>query len=59
MHVTNGDAVVQELAAAVKGPLGPNILKRLDTIAAMVPFRPYSEPFGLPFGRTYCGPGPA
>jgi aryl-alcohol dehydrogenase-like predicted oxidoreductase len=31
----------------------------LDEIAAMVPFRPFCEPFSLPFGRDYRGPGPA
>lgn len=50
---------VQENAASVeKGPLSQDILDRLQEIADMVPFRPYEEPFGLPFGRKYYGPGP-
>jgi len=47
-------------AAAQKGALSAEILKKLDEIANMVPFRPYSEPFGLPFGYAgYRGPGAA
>jgi aryl-alcohol dehydrogenase-like predicted oxidoreductase len=43
-----------------KGPLPADVLKRLDEIAAMVPFRPFGEPFGLPFGNpAYKGPGQA
>ncbi|MGC9394709.1 MAG: hypothetical protein ACP5J4_07625 [Anaerolineae bacterium] len=42
-----------------KGPLPEDVLKRLDDIAAMAPFRPFEEPFGLPFGRDYRGPGVA
>lgn len=45
--------------AAAKGPLPPELLGRLREIAALVPFRPFEEPFGLPFSRTYQGPGPA
>lgn len=30
-----------------------------DIGARMVPFRPYEEPFGLPFTRPYRGPGVA
>ena len=47
------------VAAAERGPLPKPLLERLDEIAAMVPFRPFEEPFGLPFGRDYRGPGPA
>ncbi len=51
------DANVEAIA---RGPLPQDVLKRLDEIAAMVPFRPYCEPFSLPFGRTnYRGPGRA
>jgi D-threo-aldose 1-dehydrogenase len=40
-----------------RGPLPEDVLKRLDEIAAMVPFRPFDEPFGLPFGNpAYKGP---
>jgi aryl-alcohol dehydrogenase-like predicted oxidoreductase len=46
--------------AIAKGPLPDDVLKRLDEIAAMVPFRPFGEPFGLPFGNpAYKGPGQA
>jgi aryl-alcohol dehydrogenase-like predicted oxidoreductase len=45
--------------AAEKGPLPVEVLARLDEIAAMVPFRPFEEPFSLPFGRGYRGPGVA
>ncbi len=55
------EEVRQNIAAAEKGPLPPDLLKRLDEIAALVPFRPYEEPFGLPFHVTkgYKGPGAA
>ena len=49
--------VEQNVAAIEKGPLPEAILDRLDGIAAMVPFRPFEEPFGLPFNRPYRGPG--
>jgi aryl-alcohol dehydrogenase-like predicted oxidoreductase len=51
--------VEANVAAAAKGPLPEKVLRRLDEIAAMVPFRPFEEPFGLPFGREYRGPGRA
>ncbi|MBN1401108.1 MAG: aldo/keto reductase [Anaerolineae bacterium] len=51
--------VEQNVAAAEKGPLPDEVLARLDEIAAMVPFRPFEEPFGLPFHREYAGPGHA
>lgn len=41
--------VEENVAAVEKGPLPPEIIKRFDAIAAMVPFRPFEEPFGLPF----------
>ena len=48
------------VAAAEAGPLEEDVLARLDEIAAMVPFRPFEEPFVLPFGRPgRSGPGPA
>lgn len=49
------------LDAVEKGPLPPDVLARLDGIAAMVPQRPFEEPMCLPFGRPdeYFGPGPA
>jgi aryl-alcohol dehydrogenase-like predicted oxidoreductase len=52
--VLTGARSVQEvelnLAAQAKGPLAADILRRLDKLAAMVPFRPYEEPFGMRFG---------
>ena len=42
-----------------KGPLPEDVLARLDEIAAMVPFRPFEEPFSPPFTREYKGPGHA
>jgi aryl-alcohol dehydrogenase-like predicted oxidoreductase len=51
--------VEANVRAARKGPLSPELLGRLREIAAMVPMRPYEEPFGLPFGRDYKGPGHA
>lgn len=59
--VLSGSRSVEEVEANVraieKGPLPSEVLERLDEIAAMVPFRPFEEPFGLPFGRPYRGPG--
>lgn len=57
MGARSRQEVEQNVAAVEKGPLPADVLKRLDEIAAMVPFRPFEEPFGLPFGRTYWGPG--
>jgi D-threo-aldose 1-dehydrogenase len=48
--------VEKNVEAVEKGPLPQEILDKLDKIAAMVPFRPFEEPFGLPFGREYEGP---
>lgn len=59
MGARSKEEVEQNVAAVEKGPLSPDILKRLDEIAAMVPFRPFEEPFGLPFTRPYKGPGHA
>lgn len=46
-------------ASAARGPLPEDVLERLEKIAAMVPFRPFEEPFLMPFNRSYRGPGPA
>jgi len=53
--------VEQNARAVEKGPLPADVLKRLDEIARMVPFRPFEEPFGLGWilsanGQHY-GPG--
>lgn len=47
------------VAAAEKGPLPADMRKRLDEIAALVPFRPFEEPMVLPFSnpKGYRGPG--
>jgi aryl-alcohol dehydrogenase-like predicted oxidoreductase len=59
MGARSREEVEQNVQAVEKGPLPPDVLQRLDEIAAMVPFRPFEEPFGLPFGRDYWGPGMA
>ena len=51
--------VEQNVRAVEAGPLPSDILTELQDIADMVPFRPYEEPFGLPFGRPYKWPGQA
>ncbi len=50
--------VEENVRAVEKGPLPADILARIQEIAAMVPFRPFEEPFSLPFGqRERSGPG--
>ena len=49
--------VEMNVAAAERGPLPDDVLARIAAIAAMVPFRPFDEPFVMPFGRGYRGPG--
>jgi aryl-alcohol dehydrogenase-like predicted oxidoreductase len=51
--------VEANVASVEKGPLPADVLERLDEIAAMVPFRPFCEPFGFPWNREYKGPGHA
>ena len=51
--------VEANVAAAERGPLAGEILDRIAEIAALVPFRPFEEPFVMPFGRPYRGPGHA
>lgn len=51
--------VEQNVAAAQKGALEEDVLEQIQEIAEMVPFRPFEEPFGLPFTRDYKGPGGA
>lgn len=53
------EEVEQNVASVEKGPLPQDVQERLSEIAATVPFRPFEEPFGLPFGREYRGPGMA
>jgi aryl-alcohol dehydrogenase-like predicted oxidoreductase len=59
MGARSVEEVAANVASVEKGPLSTELLARLQEIADMVPFRPYEEPFGLPFGRSYRGPGPA
>jgi D-threo-aldose 1-dehydrogenase len=59
MGARSVEEVEQNVAAVEKGPLPQEVLARLEAIAAMVPFRPFEEPFGLPFTRSYYGPGVA
>lgn len=51
------DEVTENVCTVKKGPLGKDVLAELDRIANMVPFRPFAEPYSLPFGRKYKGPG--
>lgn len=59
MGARSAEEVEQNVASVEKGALPGDVLDRLDDIAAMVPFRPFEELFGLPFGRNYRGPGVA
>jgi len=47
MGARSAAEVEQNVAAVEKGPLPAEVLQRLDEIAAMVPFRPFGEPFGI------------
>lgn len=50
--------VEANVAAVEAGPLPADVLAEIKAIAAMVPFRPFEEPFGLPFGKPERnGPG--
>jgi aryl-alcohol dehydrogenase-like predicted oxidoreductase len=51
--------VDQNVRSVEKGPLPQDVLAKIQEIAQMVPFRPFEEPFGLPFTRPYKGPGHA
>ena len=55
--VRSVDEIEMNVHAVAAGPLPQDVLGRIQEIADMVPFRPFEEPFGLPFGRTYKGPG--
>ncbi|MEM7028861.1 MAG: aldo/keto reductase [Chloroflexota bacterium] len=54
--VLMGARSVTEVEANVKaveaGPLPADLLARIQEIAAMVPFRPFEEPFNLPFHQS-------
>jgi len=51
--------VEQNVRSVEKGPLGQDVLDAIQAIADTVPFRPFEEPFGLPFTHPYKGPGHA
>ncbi|HGE69690.1 TPA: aldo/keto reductase [Candidatus Poribacteria bacterium] len=57
MGARSVEEVEQNVKSVNAGPLSEEILSELQKIADMVPFRPFEEPFGLPFGRKYFGPG--
>ncbi len=63
MGVRSPAEVEQNVAAVNKGALPADLLARIDEIAAMVPFRPFGEPFGigwlLPNPLGYRGMGQA
>ena len=59
MGARSPEEVESNFASVEKGPLPGDVLAGLDEIAALVPFRPFDEPFGFPFGRSYKGPGHA
>ena len=59
MGARSAAEVEQNVSAVGAGPLPGDVLAAIQEIAALVPFRPFEEPFGLPFGRTYKGPGMA
>ena len=61
--VLTGPRSVGEMDSSVRaaqaGPLPPDVLRELDDIAAMVPFRPRDEPSWCALGsHSYHGPGP-
>lgn len=47
MGARSATEVEQNAKAANAGPLSADMLKRLEVIAEMVPFRPFGEPFGI------------
>ncbi len=61
--VLSGSRSVREIEQNVRyvtsGPLPEAVMDRVGEIAALVPYRPFEEPFGLPFTRAYRGPGMA
>jgi aryl-alcohol dehydrogenase-like predicted oxidoreductase len=51
--------VEQNVRSVEAGPLPRDVLDAIWEIADLVPFRPFEEPFVLPFRREYKGPGMA
>jgi len=60
MGARSVDEVEANVRAVEAGPLPEEWVARINEIAAMTPFRPFEEPFCLPFGRPErSGPGAA
>ena len=59
MGARSSEEVESNVTSVEKGALPAEVIRRLDEIAALVPFRPFEEPLGLPFGRDYWGPAGA
>jgi len=59
MGARSPQEVEMNVAAVDAGALPEGVMTRLEEIGAMVPFRPFDEPFGCAFGRDYRGPGHA
>jgi aryl-alcohol dehydrogenase-like predicted oxidoreductase len=59
MGARSAAEVEQNVRAVEAGPLSQDVLDAIHEIAGMVPFRPFEEPFSLPFTREYKGPGHA
>ena len=57
MGARSPEEVELNVAAVERGPLPKDVMKRVDEIAAELPFRPFEELAVLPFGRGYRGPG--
>ena len=47
----------QNMRTIDAGPLSDSVLQEIQAIAEMVRFRPYEEPYKLPFYSDYRGPG--
>jgi len=47
MGARSAEEVEQNVAAVRRGPLSPDLIARIDAIAARVPFRPFEEPAAL------------
>ncbi len=58
MGARSPEEVEMNVAAVNAGPLPAEVMAKLETIGAMVPCRPFGEPFGCGFG-AYRGPGRA
>jgi aryl-alcohol dehydrogenase-like predicted oxidoreductase len=58
MGARSVEEVEANVRAVEKGPLPAELLARIQEIASMTPFRPFEEPFSLPFGKAgRQGPG--